>query len=152
HPYPADYVCSVEMTFRRTVKVRFNERFGLGSLTLCAGEEEVWMKDARETGCRIIYVAIPMVRTPAVTTGENFLENKKLQMTKWATFRYVYGTSNAMWRTVKEAGWWGRRWQARTWGGRGNGGCVPNRVHCGKIYCMFSFFFIGERKKNVSLW
>ena len=106
HPYPADYVCSVEMTFRRTVKVRFDERVGLGSLTLCAGEEEVWMKDARETGCRIIYMAKPMVMTPAGTTGENFLENKKLQMTKGATFRYVYGTSNAMWRTVKEAGWW----------------------------------------------
>ena len=106
HPYPADYVSSVEMTFRREVKVRFDERFGLGSEKLCAGEEQVWMKDARVAGDQILYVPKPIVMTPAGTTGRQFLRNKKLQMSKGATFKYVYGTSNAIWRTMKEARWW----------------------------------------------
>ena len=106
HPYPAPYVSSVEMTFRRRVKVRFDERFGLGSNTLCAGEEQVWMKDARTQGYHIIYIAQPIVMTPRGTTGENFRGNKRLQMSKGAAFKYVYGTPNALWRTLKEAGWW----------------------------------------------
>ena len=106
HAYPADYVSSVEMTFRREVKVRFNEKFGLGSEKLCSGEEEVWMKDARDAGYSVLYVPKPVVMTPAGTTGACFVGNEKLQMSKGATFRYVYGTPNALWRTLKEAGWW----------------------------------------------
>lgn len=106
HPYPADYVCSVEITFRREVQVRFDERFGLGSKLFCAGEEEVWMKDARDAGYKILYIPKPIVMTPRETTGGNFLGNERLQMTKGATFKYVFGTRNAVWRTVKEAGWW----------------------------------------------
>ena len=106
HPYPAPYVSSVEMTFRRRVTTRFDERFGLGSPQLCAGEEEVWMKDARDAGYRILYVAKPIVMTPGGTTGTRFVGNRKLQMSKGATFKHVYGTPNALWRTLKEAGWW----------------------------------------------
>ena len=106
HPYPADYVCSVEMTFRRKVSTKFDERFGLGSPLLCAGEEDVWMKDAKDAGYQIRYVPKPIVMTPRVTTGTQFAGNPKLQMTKGATFKHVYGTANALWRTLKEAGWW----------------------------------------------
>ena len=106
HAYPADYVSSVEITFRRDVKVRFDERFGLGSEKLCSGEEEVWMKDVRDAGYCVRYVPEPIVMTPAGTTGAFFVGNAKLQMSKGATFRYVYGTPNALWRTLKEAGWW----------------------------------------------
>lgn len=106
HPYPADYVCSVEMTFRRKVSTKFDERFGLGSPLLCAGEEDVWMKDAKDAGYQIRYVPKPIVMTPRVTTGTQFAGNPKLQMTKGATFKHVYGTANALWRTLKETGWW----------------------------------------------
>ena len=106
HPYPADDVSSVEMSFRRNVNVRFDERFGLGSPKLCAGEESVWMKDAKDAGYNIIYVAKPVVMTPAGTTGTTFAENKKMQMSKGAAFKHVYGTGNAVWRSVKEAGWY----------------------------------------------
>ena len=106
HAYPADYVSSVEMTFRREVKVRFNEKFGLGSEKLCSGEEDVWMKDVRDAGYCVKYMPKPVVMTPAGTTGAFFVGNEKLQMSKGATFRYVYGTPNALWRTLKEAGWW----------------------------------------------
>ena len=106
HPYPADYVSSVEMSFRRHVRVRFDERFGLGSPKLCAGEEQVWMKDAETAGYNIIYVSKPVVMTPAGTTGERFVRNAKAQMSKGAAFKHVYGTSEAVWRSVKEAGWY----------------------------------------------
>lgn len=106
HAYPASYISSVEMTFRREVKTRFDERFGLGSELLCAGEEEVWMKDARDAGYKILYIPKPIVMTPRETTGIHFLGNKRVQMSKGATFQYVYGTTNAWWRTLKEAGWW----------------------------------------------
>lgn len=106
HDYPADFVSSVEMTFRREVKIRFNERFGLGSEVLCSGEEQVWMKDAKDVGYRIEYVAKPIVRTPAVTTGSRFVDSPKMQMSKGAAFCYVYGRGDAVWRSVKEAGWW----------------------------------------------
>lgn len=106
HAYPASYVSSVEITFRRRVLTRFDERFGLGSERLCAGEEEVWMKDARDAGYRVLYVPKPVVMTLRETTGTQFLENSRLQLTKGATFRYVYGTADAVWRSVKEAGWY----------------------------------------------
>lgn len=106
HPYPAEFVSSVEMSFKRSVKVRFDERFGLGSDRLCAGEESVWMKDARDAGYVIKYVAKPVVMTSADTTGGRFVGNKKMQMSKGATFRHVYGVGEAVWRSVKEAGWY----------------------------------------------
>lgn len=106
HPYPAPYVCSVEITFHRKVKVRFDERFGLGSPKLCAGEEDVWIKDVERAGYQIRYVAKPIVMTPADTTGTQFPGNKRMQMSKGAAFKHVYGTAEAMWRTLKEARWW----------------------------------------------
>lgn len=106
HPYPAAFVSSVEMSFRRHVKVRFDERFGLGSPKLCAGEEAVWMKDAEVAGYKITYVAKPVVMTPAGTTGAAFATNGKMQISKGAAFKHVYGTWDAVWRSVKEAGWY----------------------------------------------
>ena len=110
HPYPAPYVCSLEISFRRDSitahNLRFDERFGLGSELLCAGEEEVFMHDARKAGLNIRYIAKPIVRTAAATTGTMFLTDPKVQVTKGATFRYIYGTGNAIWRSFKEAGWY----------------------------------------------
>ena len=110
HPYPSQYVCSVEITFRRSSilekGIRFDERFGLGSPLLCAGEEDVFMADARRAGLKILYVPKVIVNTDASTTGSNFIGNRKLQQTKGATFRYVYGTWSAVWRSFKEAGWY----------------------------------------------
>ena len=106
HEYPAMYVCSCEMTFRRRVTTRFDVRFGLGSRMFCAGEEQVWMKDAESAGWKALYVPKPIVMTSADTTGIHFLGNALLQRSKGATFRYVYGTADAVWRSVKEAGWY----------------------------------------------
>lgn len=110
HPYPAPYVCSVEITFRRSSVtgkgIKFDERFGLGSPLLCAGEEEVFIADARRAGLTVKYVPRVTVQTESKTTGSSLLGSPKLQLTKGAVFRYVYGTGNAVWRSFKEAGWY----------------------------------------------
>ena len=110
HPYPAPYVCSVEISFRRSSVLekglRFDERFGLGSPLLCAGEEEVFMADARRAGLNVRYIPEVIVQTEGATTGINFIGNRTLQITKGATFRYVYGTCSAVWRSFREAGWY----------------------------------------------
>ena len=106
HPYPADYVCSHELTLRQHVKVPFDERFGLGSDKLCAGEEQVWIKDVKDKNYNVLYIPKPIVMTRKETTGTRFIGYKKMQMSKGATFKYIFGTWNAVWRSVKEAGWY----------------------------------------------
>lgn len=104
------YPSSVEMTFRtssiKSNGIRFNENFGLGSPLLCAGEEDVFLKDAEDKGLNILFIPKVIVQTTADNTGLHFLENKKLQITKGATFQYLYGTPNTIWRSIKESIWW----------------------------------------------
>ena len=97
------YPCSVEMTMRSTVSVRFDERFGLGSKLLCAGEEDVFIKDALMRKYDVLVCPKLIVRTNSNTTGCLFISNPRLQLTKGATFRYVYGIPRALWLTLKEA-------------------------------------------------
>lgn len=110
HEYPSPYVCSVEMTMRRESIIRsglkFDERFGLGSPELCAGEEDVFVTDARRHGLTVRFIPKVIVRTEEPATTRQFVGNSRLQMTKGATFRYVYGTAGAVWRSIKEAGWY----------------------------------------------
>lgn len=110
HPYPVPYVCSVEMTFRRdsiqSRGLKFDERFGLGGTLFCAGEEDVFMADARRAGLVIRYNPEVIVRTNGITTSSGFSTDKRLQITKGAAFGYVYGTFSAVWRSFKEAGWY----------------------------------------------
>ena len=110
HPYPAPFVSSVEITFKRSAildkGIRFDPRFGLGSPLLCAGEEEVFLTDARKAGLQVRYIPQVIVRTEASTTGKKLVGNTKLQITKGAVFRHVYGTWSAVWRSFKEAGWY----------------------------------------------
>jgi len=100
------YLSSIEMSFRRGLGLRFDERFGLGSKLLCAGEEDVFMKDAQDSGYTAIFIPRFIVQSRAVTTGSQFIGNPCLQRSKGATFRYVFGTGGAIWRTLKEAAWW----------------------------------------------
>ena len=110
HTYPAPYVSSIEMTFRRqsimTVGLLFDERFGLGSPLLCAGEEDVFIHDARKAGLTVRYIPRVIVQTDRLTTGATFLTDGRLQITKGAVFRHIYGPESAVWRSFKEAGWY----------------------------------------------
>jgi len=110
HPYPADYVSSVEMTFRpsslREKGLRFNEDFGINGNKYCAGEEDVFLTEAKQKGLNILYVPKVIVQTQAATTGTNFADNPDLQRTKGAVFLIRFGKANAIWRSVKEAGFY----------------------------------------------
>lgn len=100
------YPCSVEISMQRHVRTRFDERFGLGSPLLCAGEEDVFLKDAVTGGYRVVVSPLCVVKTNPVTTGCFFLENKQLQITKGAVFQHLFGTVEALWRSIKEAGYY----------------------------------------------
>ncbi len=97
------YATSFEMSMRKGLSLRFDERFGLGSDLLCAGEEAVFICDALKTGYQVMVVPKAIVRSDANTTGKSFLGNKQLQITKGAVFRYLYGTAEAVWRSMKES-------------------------------------------------
>lgn len=100
------YPASVEIAMRRGLGLFFDTRFGLGSQYLCAGEEAVLIKDALTAGYNIVVNPVTIVRTDRHTTGQTFLENKQMQLTKGAVFCYLFGTLEAMWRSVKEAGFY----------------------------------------------
>lgn len=110
HKYPAEYVSSVEMTFRTSsIKkhgLSFNEDFGIGGNKYCAGEEDIFLHDAKAKGLNIKYVPCTIVQTPAVTTGSHFVDTPLLQQTKGAVFVYRFGKANALYRTMKEGAWW----------------------------------------------
>lgn len=97
------YTTSFEMTMRNHLDILFDERFGLGSKMLCAGEEEVFMKDVIDAGYEALFIPKVIVRSDADTTGTHFVGNKKMQISKGATFRYLFGTREAIWRSIKEA-------------------------------------------------
>lgn len=64
---PTEYTISaLEMACRRTSvqgKIRFDERFGLGTQFLTCGEEEVWMEDALRIGLKMHYYPEKIVET-----------------------------------------------------------------------------------------
>ncbi len=99
------YPSSHELAIRKGVSTLFDERFGLGSECLKAGEEDVFLKDASDAGYRIMFVPEFIVSTDPDTTGDHFLEDPRLQLTKGAVFNHIFGTWNAVWRSFKEAGY-----------------------------------------------
>lgn len=105
--YPPRFVTSFEMTFRRlgVADLRFDERFGLGSPCLIAGEEDVFMSDARRRGLVIYYEPYPICNTRPETTGDN-IRNPLLQRTKGAMFYRTGGLVYAYYKAVRESlGW-----------------------------------------------
>lgn len=100
------YPASVELTMRRGLGLHFDTRFGLGSALLCAGEEDVFIHDALKAGYNVVVNPMTIVRTARTTTGSRFLSDRQVQITKGAVFRYIFGTAEAVWRSVKEAGFY----------------------------------------------
>ena len=99
------YVCSWEMTFRARVwqtGLRFDERFGLGSERLCAGEEEVLLTDMQRKGLRVLIVPKDIGYTHPQTTGDKVLDAKVLQ-SKGAVYGYQHSYVRALLRGVREA-------------------------------------------------
>ncbi len=103
--YPSSFVSSVELAMRRKVAeaVRFDERFGQGSLHLCCGEEEVFVYDARKRGFRLIHVPKQVCSTEGVSTGSLFFTDVKVQRSKGATFCLTRGRMYAYYKCTREA-------------------------------------------------
>ncbi|MBQ0023180.1 MAG: hypothetical protein KBT29_08070 [Prevotellaceae bacterium] len=99
------YPTSMEISFKKSVCTNFDIRFGLGSEKLCSGEEDVFLFDAIKDGYKAIFIPEVVVSSNPLTTGDKFLQDRKVQISKGATFKHIFGTRNALWRTVKEAGW-----------------------------------------------
>lgn len=99
------YPCSLEMTFRARVwhaGIRFDERFGLGSPKLSAGEEEIFMIDAMDSGLRARIVPIDLGTTRPLSTGMHVSETKVLR-SRGAVYGYRYSLPLAFLRTLREA-------------------------------------------------
>lgn len=99
------YVSSWEMAMRRRVAdcgLRFDERFGLGAETLCAGEEEVLLHDAARKGLCIWFFPQDVGSTESHTTGLRFATDVAVQRSKGAAFSYCYGLPVALCRTLRE--------------------------------------------------
>lgn len=102
--YPPRFVSSWEMTLRRAAlgSLRFDERFGLGSEVLNAGEEAVFLCDARRLGLRIHYAPLPICQTEPDTTGTQW-QSPLLQRSKGAVFCYTRGFPYALYKSVRES-------------------------------------------------
>lgn len=101
----AYYTASVEMTMRRDRidDLRFNEHFGLGSEVLAAGEEQVFLYDALQMGKEIHWFPFTIATTAPDTTGERFLADPRVQLSKGAVFCYLFGWAKAYYLCLKEA-------------------------------------------------
>ena len=108
------YPSSVEMTMRATVAqggCRFDERFGLGSEALCAGEEEVFVWDAMQMGWSVCLVPQVIAATDGDTTGRRVLDSEVLR-SKGAVYARTLSPLAARVRMWREAlGLW-RRYKA----------------------------------------
>ena len=99
------YPSSVEMTFRSRVYLmglRFDERFGLGSEFLTAGEEEVFVTDAIRSGLFVCINPQVLCATSGNTTGRQLLDEKVLR-SKGAVYGCQRSLASAFVRSWREA-------------------------------------------------
>lgn len=99
------YPSSVEMTFRSRLYhagLRFDERFGLGSERLAAGEEDVFLTDACRKGLVAVVLPEDLCATMGTTTGRDVLNVKSLR-SKGAVYGYRYTPVRAFLRAWREA-------------------------------------------------
>lgn len=111
-PYPftydkkprGTYFSSIEIAMRRLPTLpRFDERFGIGSPLLGAGEEEVFLFEAHKAGLKISYLPLQIVRTNPDTTGTHYLSSPALWRTKGAVLYVMHGVLGAALRSAKDA-------------------------------------------------
>lgn len=92
---PEDYAIStLEMVCRRDSvqgRVRYDERFGLGTQFLTCGEEDVWMHDAVAAELRMRYFPIKIVETSTMLKKSLIYVDIGVQRSRGALTYYVYG-------------------------------------------------------------
>lgn len=88
------YAIAVEIAFRRTAvgNLTFDERFGLGSPKLWAGEDEKFLLDARLRGLHCRFFPIDITTHTGPTTGTRLLTSPKVVagMGKYITLEYPW--------------------------------------------------------------
>lgn len=93
---PKSYsISTIEMICRRKSiqgKVRFDERFGLGTRFLTCGEEEIWMEDALRHGLRMHYFPIKIVETSTMLKKNLIYVDPGVQRSRGAIMYYLHGT------------------------------------------------------------
>lgn len=99
------HVSSVEIVLRaKHAYPPFDTRFGLGAPFLCAGEEEIFIDDCFRQGCQVLYLPLLIGTTSnAVTTSEKPEYRIRMQYTKGAVLRKIYGRFGGLLRLVKAA-------------------------------------------------
>lgn len=87
-------VSSVEIAFRlasiRKKGVIFDEHFGLGT-SFPSGEEQVFLKDALDSGLKVRYVPIPIALHEAASSGETGWNQQDYRQSKGALLFRLFG-------------------------------------------------------------
>lgn len=103
---PSDYtVSALEMVCRRTSvqgRIRFDERFGLGTKFLTCGEEEIWMEDAFRTGLKMRYFPTKIIETSTMLKKSMVYVDAGVQRSRGAIAYYLHG-SRAWWNCLRFA-------------------------------------------------
>ncbi len=100
-PYGA-YVTSWEIVLRRSPRLpRFDERFGLGSVFLSCGEEEVFIHEAAQAGLQIRFIPEIVVQTRRDSTGNHFADSPGVRRAKGGVLYLMHGRLGAWLRCLK---------------------------------------------------
>ncbi len=87
-------ISTIEMAARRESiqgKLRFDERFGLGTKFLTCGEEEIWLQDALRAGLQMRYFPIKTVETSTMLKKSMIYVDAGVQRSRGALMYYVHG-------------------------------------------------------------
>lgn len=98
---PTQYTISaLEMACRRKSiqgRIRFDERFGLGTQFLTCGEEEVWLEDALRMHLKMHYYPEKIVETSTMLKKSMIYVDAGVQRSNGAISYYKYG-GRAWWQ------------------------------------------------------
>lgn len=92
-------ISTIEMVCRRASikgRVRFDERFGLGTKFLTCGEEDVWLADALRAGLRMRYFPRKTVETSTMLKRSMVYIDAGVQRSQGAFAYYLHG-NRAWW-------------------------------------------------------
>lgn len=103
---PTQYsISALEMVCRRQKvqgKIRFDERFGLGTKFLTCGEEEVWLEDALRAKLKMHYYPHKIVETSTMLKKSLVYVDAGVQRSRGAIAYYMYG-NRAWWHCLRFA-------------------------------------------------
>ena len=92
-------ISTIEMVCRRSSiqgKIRFDERFGLGTKFLTCGEEEIWLEDAIRAKLKMRYFPIKTVETSTMLKKSMIYVDAGVQRSRGAMSYYIHG-NRAWW-------------------------------------------------------